>query len=321
MDTITLCYSTHRTETLELTTRLMEDHEVIIVEEPFHADFAAVLRGALDIKDHLLELDLEYPEFTAEQYSRLQQLSQKGKTVLQTEPYLEHLLRIHYFFADGHGPTEIAAGTTDHAVYSAEHNATGTLITFYKEVQGGDFNRILSAMNAFARADAERFVLRDTLRARSILGLLFPGKKTFIEAGSIHQLLFYLLADSLPSTWTLRSISIDDETAACINGASVKNSLFSPGDELTLSYIFGRSPSSKMWKILCARSLIYSKILKKEEISHSSATFPHTRNELDSISAVQQLSLEACRGLFQRIKTLSSEESSRVVHSFLHASS
>ena len=49
MNKITICYSTHRPETLELTTRIMHEHDVIILEEPVHVDFSEILKGNVEI--------------------------------------------------------------------------------------------------------------------------------------------------------------------------------------------------------------------------------------------------------------------------------
>jgi len=124
-----------------------------------------VLNGTIDIKEHLLELDVGYPAFTAGQYRLLQEFHRSGKQIRQIEPYLEELLRIQYFLADDHDPEEIEPGTVAHSVYLAERDATGALIDYYKEVRGDNFLKILSTMNAFAKADAARFVLRDALWA------------------------------------------------------------------------------------------------------------------------------------------------------------
>ena len=314
MNNITICYSTHRPETLALTARIMHDHDVIILEEPVHLDFAEVLSGSLEIKAHLLELDLGYPEFTACQYRLLQQFSRAGKQILQVEPYLEHLLSIQYFLAEGHSPDEITPNTVDHSVYCAERNATGKLINYYKEVRGDDFSKILSTMNAFARADAARFVLRDSLRVERILNVLDHGKDTYIEAGSIHLLLYRLLAKNLSKEWHLHIHSIDREAIKILNR---KGNLFSPGDNLTLYYIWGRNVSRRKWEMGCAQSLIYSKIIQKEEILGGGTKFPHTCNELESIATVKQFSTETCRILFQLIRSLSSEEAADVVKTYL----
>jgi hypothetical protein len=314
MNKITVCYSTHRPETLEITARIMYEHDVIILEEPVHVDFSEVLQGNIEIEEHLLELDTGYPEFILGQYRLLQQFSKVGKQILQVEPYLEHLLRIQYFLAEDHTPEEIEPNTVAYAVYCAERDATGVLINYYKEVQGNDFKKILSSMNSFAKADAARFVLRDSLRVEGILEALSGGKNIYIEAGSMHLLLYRLLAGSLSKEWRLHLHSVDREA---IQSLHRKGSFFSPGDNLTLHYIWGRNVTRKKWEMFCAQSLIYSKIIKKEERLGDDTKFPHTRNELESIAAVKQLSTETCEPLFQQIRTLSSEDAADVVNTHL----
>ena len=314
MNKITICYSTHRPETLELTARIMHGYDIIILEEPVHVDFSEVLKGNIEIKEHLLELDIGYPEFILGQYRLLQHFSKAGKQILQVEPYLEHLLCIQYFLADGHTPEEIEPNTVAYAVYCAERDATGLLINYYKEVRGNDFKKILSSMNSFAKADAARFVLRDSLRVKGILEVLDGGKDTYIEAGSIHLLLYRLLAQNLSKEWRLHLHSVDREALQFLHR---KGSFFSPGDNLTLHYIWGRNVSQKKWEMFCAQSLIYSIIIKKEESLGDDTKFPHTLNELESIAAVKQLSTETCETLFQQIRPLSSEDAADVVNTYL----
>ncbi len=314
MNNITVCYSTHRPETLDLTGRLMQDHDVIILEEPFHKDFPEVLKGNIELKNHLLELDAGYPEFTLGQYQMLSQFSQAGKQIVQIEPYLEHLLTVQYFLAEDHSPEEIEPNTKASAVYSAEREATGRLIDYYNEVRGDNFRQILSTMNNFAKADAARFILRDSLRVNGILEILDPNKDTYIEAGSIHLLLTRLLGQRLSKKWHLQVHSVDREIVKKMNQTG---SLFSPGDELTLSYIWGQKVSKRKWELKCAQTLIYSKIIIKEETLNTDEIFPHTRNEIESISAVQTLSTEDCKTLFQKIRTLKTKESVVLVKNYL----
>lgn len=314
MNTITVCYSTHRPETLELTARIMHEHDVIILEEPVHVDFSEVLKGNVEIEEHLLELDTGYPEFILGQYRLLQQFSKAGKQILQVEPYLEHLFRIQYFLAEDHTPEEIEPNTVAYTVYCAERCATGGLINYYKEVRGNDFRQILSTMNSFAKADAARFVLRDSLRVEGILEVLDERKDTYIEAGSMHLLLYRLLAQNLSKEWRLHLHSVDREAIQFLHR---KGSIFSPGDNLTLNYIWGRNVSRKKWEMFCAQSLIYSKIIKKDESLGGDTKFPHTRNELESIAAAKQLSTETCEILFQQIRALSSEDAADVVKTYL----
>lgn len=314
MQNITLCYSTHRPETLALTTRIMKDHDVILLEEPLHPDFHKALGGDVQLEDHLLELDIDYPDFTLGQYRLLQQFFQGGKEIVQVEPYFDHLLWIQYFLAEDHRPDEIPSNTPVHAVYCAERDATKNLLEYYNTVRGHDFPKILASMNSFAMADARRFILRDSMRAKRIVELLVPGKDTYIEAGSIHLLLKPLLTKSLSKGWRLRIQDIDRETIKILN---LHGSLFSPGDELTLDYIFGRSVSQQQWQLRCAQALIYSKIIIKEEILSADGEFPHTRNEIRSIAAVKKLSIEKCRTLFQRIRSVTSSEAADITEKYL----
>ncbi len=314
MNKITLCYSTHRPETLALTARILKHHDVIILEEPLHPDFRKALDGDVQLEEHLLELDTAYPVFTLGQYRLLQQLFKAGKEILQVEPYWDDLLSIQEFFAEDHRPDELLPNTPAHAVYRAEHDATKNLIEYYEQVRGDDFPKILNAMNCFARADARRFVLRDSLRAKRILEVLVPGKDTYIEAGSIHLLLSRLLAKALTKDWSLRIHDIDRETIKMVN---LQGSLFSPGDELTLDYIFGRSVSRKKWQLCCAQSLIYSKIITKEEMSNADGEFPHTRNEIEVIAVVKHLPIETCATIFQQIRSLSSIDAAELTTRYL----
>lgn len=314
MSNITISYSTHRPETLELTAKVMQEHDVIILEEPFHDHFAKLLDGSVEMEEHMLELDVGYPEFTLGQYQLLQKFHQAGKEIVQVEPYLEHLIQIQFFLADDHSPDEIKPGTTAHAVYLAERDATGRLIDYYQEVQGNNFQQILSTMNSFAKADAARFILRDSLRVARIQEVLIPGKRTYVEAGSIHLLLIKLLGKSLSQEWHLQVYSVDREVTGLLN---YTGGLFSPGDELTLSYIWGQKVSRRTWELSCAQALIYSKIVSKAEILSSDENFPHARNEIASITAVKDLSLEACNAIFQRIKTLPTEDALGVVKQYV----
>jgi len=313
MDNITICYSTHRPETLSLTARIIENFDIIILEEPPHRDFSNVLNGTIDIKDHLLELDVGYPAFTAGQYRLLKEFYRSGKQIRQIEPYLEELLHIQYFFADDHGPEEIEPGTVAHTVYTAERDATGALIDYYKEVRGDNFLKILSTMNSFAKADAARFVLRDVLRAERILSELTHGKNTYIEAGSIHLLLQRLIAEGLSEQQRLNIHSIDKEV---VNLLGDEGNLFSPGDVLTLDYISGKATNKQQWQKLCSQALIYSKIIRTEEISSDDVKFPHTRNELETISSVKELSVVSCEKLFQLIRTLPAEQAAEIVRNY-----
>ena len=312
MNHLTLCYSTHRPETLSLSARLMQDHELVILEEPRHDEFSGVLKGYISLHDHLLELDSGYPDFTLEQYTILRRLYKAGLDIRQTEPYLEHLLSLQYFLADDHNPDEIEENTVTHSVYTAEKNATGTLIDYYNAVRGDDFALVLESMNNFAKADAARFILRDTLRCEQLITHL-DKNKIFVEAGSIHIALYSLLRQKLPRNWNITIHSIDQEIIHLLN---LKGSVFSPGDELTIDYMLNRRVSKKRWQELCSRALIYSKIIPKDEALSDERTFPHTRVEVNTINVVNRLSMTDCSEIFKRLKPLSTDDAALAVREY-----
>lgn len=314
MRNLTVCYSTHRPETLHLTSKVMQDHDVIILEEPFHQDFEEVLNGNIELQGHLLELDIAYPEFTLSQYQMLRRFIKNGKKILQIEPYLESLLEVQYFLAENHSPEEIEPNTEIHAVYLAEREATGRLIDYYNAVGGNDFSHILSTMNNFAKADAARFVLRDSLRADRIMEVVDPNKNTYVEAGSIHLLLTRLLGEKLSKQWHLQVHSIDNEI---VKKMEHPGNLLSPGDILTLNYIWGQKVNRRKWELQCAQSLIYSKIISNEETLLSDEIYPHALEEIKALSTIQKLSAVECKSLFQNIRTLPPLESMATVQDYL----
>ena len=71
-------------------------------------------------------------------------------------------------------------------VYDAEKEATRTLIDFYSAASAGSFIEVLNALKAFAKADADRFRLRDIMRAAVLLGRFRYYSSCYIEAGTMH---------------------------------------------------------------------------------------------------------------------------------------
>ena len=292
----------------------MGDYDTIILEDPPHLEFEKVLRGEIFIEDHLLELELGYPEFSHAQYRLIKELYESGKRFLQIEPYLEELVRIQFFLAEEeHTPGDIPIDSTMYSVYDTERQATGKLIDYYEAVQSGDFEGILTTMNDFARADAARFVLRDTLRAEQILAKLNGEGSTYVEAGSMHLLLYKLIKNDLPEDWSLSSKSID---RLILKHLGLQGKLLSPGDTLTLHYIFDKKIPKKEWQQLCAQSVIYTKIISKVELKGKDGQYPHTIDELKAITLVSQLSYFSCKELYYRIQSLPTQAAAEIVETY-----
>lgn len=312
--TVSLAYSTHRPETLEFIRPLLTGRDWIVLEEPPHPRFREMLEGSLDIETFLMEQDFEYPEFSRRQYQQVRELFRNGTAVFQVEPFLEQLLEIHFRFAEGQTPADLDRDSLAYRVYLRERSATKALITYYRQVCSGDFGAILEAVNQFARADADRFRLRDQLRAEALIGLLRQGgNRVLVEAGPMHVLLERYLRQGLEREIKLEIVSIDQLALVRLG---LSGSLFSPGDELTLHHLRGSGPEGGRAALLAARALIYAKIVTKEEQAGATGELPHTLDEYQAIKLVEGLDLVCCRELFGRIGGLSTREAREVVTTY-----
>lgn len=315
MNTLTLSYSAHRPETLSLAARLMQEHDMVILEEPPHYEFQAMLAGQVTLEAYLLQLDLGYPEFARLQYRLLQQLARSGKKIMQVEPYLNSLLEIQASFARNHSPGELDRSTEQYAVYSREREATGPLLAYYRAVRAGDFEAILSAVKAFAAADAARFRLRDALRAGKILTVLPAGGSVYVEAGTVHLLLHkYLRAGLLSQDWRLQVRFLEKDAMRLLG---ISGTIFSPGDELTIAHMFKKQMGAQREDLLAAQALMYAKLIRKDEIRASDSAFPHTRAEVETIGLVRQLAFVDCETLFFRIRSMPPQQAMEEVQRYL----
>ena len=91
-----------------------------------------MLAGALALDDYLRPFDVEYPAFSRKMCYLLSELQANGKKIFQIEPFLEILLGIHEFFAEGHRPGELKKNSVQYPVYLAERNATKALVEYYQ---------------------------------------------------------------------------------------------------------------------------------------------------------------------------------------------
>ena len=72
-----------------------------------------------------------------------------------------------------------------------------------------------------------------------------------------------------------------------------------------------------MHQVLAARSIIFAKIVAKEEITNGLDTFPHLQDELACMRMAMQLDLEDCRHLFPQVRRSKSAEARRIVAEYL----
>jgi hypothetical protein len=92
---ITIAFSSHRVETIPFARQMMEEHRIIVLEEPSHPKFTDLLNGNLSISQYLMETDIGFPGFERLMCKEARRLHQEGKKLLQIEHYLERLLEIH----------------------------------------------------------------------------------------------------------------------------------------------------------------------------------------------------------------------------------
>ncbi len=309
--TVTVAFSTHRPESLPLWSKIAAGHEAIVLEEPPDPSLASMLAGEFDIDDYLLTLDREYPEFSRSLCMLLRDLIRQGHRIYQVEPFLETLVEIHERLASGQTPATIAADPHLAPVYAAERKATGRLLEFYEAAAQGRFGDTLEAVKRFARADADRFRLRDQLRAEAVAVIVPEHESTLVEAGEIHQAFWRGLRRGHAGRSRLRRRFV---LGPVYRAHAHRPHLFGPGDLLTLRYVFRPDrPDHPQDDHLAAASLVYNKLLAKEEIVPAGGDTPHTRNEIETIRFVRRLSLEQCRRLLADIRRVGTRTAQRMV--------
>ena len=300
MKQITIGFSIHRPDIIGMTADLMRGHDAIFLEEPPQREFQHMLEGSLSVADYLMTVDIEYPEFSRRMCRLMREFYAEGTKIFQVEPFLEVLLGVHDFFSQGKRPEDIKPNTLQHQVYIAERDATKALLEYYETVTDGSFDAAISAVIRFAQADAARFRLRDALRARALSTDLTQYASAYIEAGSIHCGLYPRLKKRLSKKVHIKPIYIDHKA---LQTMGERGHLYGPGDQLTLRYILHANiKNTQLKRLLAARSLVYTKIVEKEELSADLETFPHVRNEFACIQAVKRLALADCERLFPLIR-------------------
>jgi hypothetical protein len=289
----------------------MRKHDALFLEEPPTAEFDRMLSGSLPVDEYVMTIDSEYPQFTKLMCAALRELKSSGKQIFQVEPYLEHLLALHDFFADGGRPDELNKNTLTYLVYLAERKSTGALLAYYQSAANRSFDMTIEAVKRFARTDAARFRLRDALRAQALSALIDNSASSFVEAGMMHYPLKRLIARQAPQPTLVQSVFPANEI---LQSLGQKGHLYGPGDQLTLLYIFHPEiTATDRETLLAARALIYSKIIIKEELSTDTMAHPHLQDELICIKAARTLSLNDCRRLFALIRGVNTFDARQIV--------
>ncbi len=310
----TLVLANHRPETIPAAQRLMARHDAVILEEPPDPQFLPMLNGQVPIDAYLETQDLEYPEFSRRMAEVLRKRHRVGTRLYQIEPFIDHLLAIHERFADGEEPSDLSVGTAQHRVYMAEREATAALIDFYAVSTSGTFEATVEAVKRFARSDADRFALRDWMRASAMADVITAHGHTYIEAGQIHFPLRHELRRRLPAGYRLR---VHFLMADAVRSMGYRGHLYGPGDLLTLHYRFHPQRRFQEEDLLAARALVYSKLIAKDEIIETDEPYPHTRDELEVGAVTARLSMVDCHRLYPPIRRASTTTAREIVQHYL----
>ena len=96
-----------------------------------------------------------------------------------------------------------------------------------------------------------------------------------------------------------------------------KRQAFGPGDILTLLYLYHPKIRGAQVDLLAARSLVYIKLLEKQEMEEEDGLYPNTHNEVKTIQMTQTLTFEDCKRLYSKIRLAKSDEALYIVQTYL----
>jgi hypothetical protein len=298
-------FTSYRSETLPFTEKQMKTCDAVVLEEPHTPGFQEMLQKELAIDEYLMLSDFGFPDYALRSCQMMQRLFAEGIVLYQIDPFMDELVRIHEFFASGGSPKEIIDQTVTMDVYLCERHWTQKLILFYKDSCKTDFDLLVSAVKEFAKADAKKGNMRNRMRAEEIVQLFSLHDSIYIEAGYIHFILFQELLHRKTNGVSIKPVYPMAEVTRALTG---RKQILAPGDQLTFLYTFHPEMNDSRTDTLAAQSLIYNKIVNKEEIVSSDELYPHTLNEIQSVSLASSLQYTQCRDIFSAIRHLETFE-------------
>lgn len=306
---ITLGFTVFRPETAPFAARAMENHDLIVLEEPRTPGFEEMLTGEIPIDEYLMLTDFEFPEYATAQCRTLQALHARGAAVLQVHPWMDELAGIHEFFAAGNSPGDIPTDGRAWAVYARERDWSAKLLTFYGAAGRKDFDAILEAVNDFAMADAAKISDMDRDRSAALADILPAQGRVYVECGAIHHDMVGLMIRVM-GRGRVRTVHLMEEACLARHG---RRRLIPPGDLLTFRHLFDAPRDRTLENLLAARAVVYNRLMEKDESFASASPFPHMDAEAVVLQIVGGLGTEQCRDIFGRIRHLSVRDSLALV--------
>lgn len=309
-----LGYTSYRLETLPFIRPMIEKFQCIVLEEPPTPGFTEMLSRELNIDEYLLLTDFGFPQFAHNQCRLLQELHAQGKTILQVEPFLEELIRIHEFFASGGTPDQIEAGTLTRTVYDLERIWTGKLLSFYRQAHSKDFAHTVAAVKDFAHIDARKGRVRDEMRAWELQNLFSIHQNIYVEAGYIHFALLRELYSLLPEQTRMSTFYSQEGYFRPRIG---RRQIMGPGDVLTLIYTWRPDYKGPRADLLAAQSLIYNKVVENQEIQDNIESCPHAEDEIQAVRLARSLDFDQCASLYEHIRHLPTQRARETARDWL----
>jgi len=284
-----IVFVSHRIELLALFEKIAERYGTIVFEEP-RSELKRLLNGEMDVEEYVKWLDTPFPLFTRYEAELILRLHSAGKKILQVEPYLEVIEGIHYAVERGEFESYIKDERVE-AVRELEKRATGAHLRYQEIFMQRNFDGLVDATVSFAKADADRFRMRDYMRAKALYNL----NNALVEAGQMHVMLPEYLRKMGVG---VKTINLSEIAARRCGVKPVKN----PGTVLTMKYIFGEKIDEDEERLFAARALVYISLIKKEEMLPTPENpFPHTMDEVKVVRFADSLDYNDCKKVFERI--------------------
>ena len=283
-------YTSHRVEMLKHFKEIAEKYDVIVIEEPKDELFERMLKGEITVDHYVQNLNTSFPLYSTYQCQILRELYAKGKKIYQVEPYLEILENV-YKAIDS--KKELPSDEKSLKVREIEKKVNSAWVDYQEAFIKKDFDALVDATLRFTKADAERFVVRDKMRAEEIAKVV--ESNALIEAGQIHILLPKFLEKR---GFDVETINLPEEIAKKMGIEFCLN----PGNELTMMYMLGKDVDEEQARLMCAQSIIYVSLIPKDEMLPSEEKpYPHLVEESKVARFVKKLSYEDCKKLFHKI--------------------
>jgi len=283
---VKVVFLAHRVEFLELLREEADRYSVLVLEEPSDFLLERYLKGSISLEEYVNSSDTSFPQYTLHQARLLKNLHNQGLKVLQIEPYLDIIERIHISIKVGKFKEYISNPEVKN-VLEVERDAVGKLIEYQEELMKGEFDRIVDKVIEFARKDSERFKLRDYMRAAAIAELR-EDEKIIVEAGYLHILLpLFLQRHNV----RVETVNLLEKACKLLNLELDEN----PGDTLTKAYMLNQQLDGYE-KLMAAQSLVYVSLLSKDEkLPTTGNLFPHLLEEINLARKVKNMNYEECK--------------------------